>query len=224
LSKRQHRLVSQLIDYWLQTDTINRETAGKLNGSIFAVSFDWKRLARYSFIIAICCFVIAVGAVLADEALLNLLEHLFNSPPIVKSLFFAIIAAAVFRYGLTRRKRFPHKTYSNEAIFFVGVLAVAAAVSFCGVAFDTGRKHYSILYLMASFLYMLLGLWFPSKQVWVFGLLSLGAWMGTETGYVSGGGMYFLGMNYPLRFGIYRSVPYPHRRWSPGSSDCSHRG
>ncbi|HTY20461.1 MAG TPA: hypothetical protein VMC44_02380 [Geobacteraceae bacterium] len=202
LSKRQYRLVSQVIEYWRQTETINQEMANRLNGSIVAVSFDWKRLARYAFIIAICCLVIAVGAVLADEALLKLLEKLFNSPPIVKSLFFAVIAAAVFRYGVIRRNRFPHKTYSNEAIFFIGVLAIAAAVCFFGVAFDMETKHYSILFLMASVLYMLLGLWFPSKQVWVFGLLSLGAWMGTETGYVSGGGMYFLGMNYPLRFVI----------------------
>lgn len=203
LSKRQYRLVSQLIDYWQKTGKINLETADKLNGSIIAVSFDWKRLARYSFIIAICCFIIAAGAVLADEALLRLLEHLFNSPPILKSLFFAATSAAIFRYGLVRRNRFPHKTYSNEAIFSIGVLAIAASVAFFGVAFDTGNKHYSILFLMASVLYILLGLWFPSKQVWVFGLLSLGAWMGTETGYVSGGGMYFLGMNYPLRFVIF---------------------
>jgi energy-converting hydrogenase Eha subunit A len=203
LSKRQHRLVSNVIKYWQQTEKISQETAVKLSESIIAVPFDWKRLARYSFIIAICCFVIAIGSVLADEALLKLLEHLFNSPPIVKSVFFAIIAAAIFRYGLIRRNRFPHKTYSNEAIFFIGVLAIAATVGFLGVALDTGTKHYSILFLMASILYVLLGLWFPSKQVWVFGLLSLGAWMGTETGYVSGGGMYFLGMNYPLRFVIF---------------------
>lgn len=206
LSKKHYRLVSQVIEYWQQTETITQETASRLKSTIYPVSFDWKRLARYSFIIAICCLVIAVGAIFADKALLQLLEQLFNSPPIVKSLFFSIIAAAVFRYGLTRRKRFPHKIYSNEAIFFIGVLAVAGAVAFFGVAFDTGTKHYSILFLLASVLYLLLGLWFPSKLVWVFGLLSLGAWMGTETGYVSGGGMYFLGMNYPMRFVVFGAV------------------
>jgi hypothetical protein len=203
LSKKQYRQVAKAIEYWHQTGMIDQETTDKLSGSITAVPFDWKRLARYSFISAICCIVIAVGATLADEALLELLEHIFNSPPIVKTLFFTVIAAAIFRFGLNRRKRFPHKTYSNEAIFFIGVLAVAAAIGFCGVAFDTGSEHYSILFLLATLLYLLLGLWFPSKQVWVFGLLSLGAWMGTETGYVSGGGMYFLGMNYPLRFVLF---------------------
>jgi len=206
LSKRQHRLVSQVIDYWRQTDTINYETATRLSSSILAVSFDWKRLARYSFIVAICCIVTAVGAVLADEALLKLLEQIFNSPPIVKSIFFSSVAVVLFRYGLIRRSRLPQKTYSNEAILFIGVLAVAAAVGFFGSAIDTGKGHYAILFLIASIVYMLLGFWFPSRQVWVFGLLSLGAWMGTETGYISGGGMYYLGMNYPLRFSIFGAL------------------
>lgn len=105
--------------------------------------------------------------------------------------------------GLFLREKHPHHVYRNEAVFFLGVLALAAAVFFLGVAIDRGTGHYSVLFLIASLLYALLGLWFPSALVWVFGLLSLGAWMGTETGYVSGHGMYFLGMNYPLRFVVF---------------------
>jgi hypothetical protein len=150
--------------------------------------------------------VIAVGAVLADEVLLALLRRIFNSPAIVKCGFFSLVAAGIFRYALYLRKRNPDRVYGNESVFFLGVLALAAAVFFLGVAIDTGSGHYSILFLIASVLYALLGLWFPSKLVWVFGLLSLGAWMGTETGYVSGHGMYFLGMNYPLRFVFFGAV------------------
>src|SRR6185437_1806521 len=73
-------------------------------------------------------------------------------------------------------------------------------------AIERGTGHYSVLFLIASVLYAVLGLWFLSALVWVFGLLSLGAWMGTETGYVSGQGMYFLGMNYPLRFVVFGGV------------------
>jgi hypothetical protein len=59
------------------------------------------------------------------------------------------------------------------------------------------------LFLIACVLYAALGLWFPSALVWVFALLSLGAWMGTETGYMAGLRAYFSGMNYPLRFAIF---------------------
>ena len=37
-------------------------------------------------------------------------------------------------------------------------------------------------------------------QVWVFALLSLGAWYGAETGYLSDWGNHFLGLNYPQRY------------------------
>jgi hypothetical protein len=48
-----------------------------------------------------------------------------------------------------------------------------------------------------------LGLSLSSKLIWVFSILSLGSWFGAETGYVSGWGAYYLGMNYPLRFVLF---------------------
>jgi uncharacterized membrane protein len=203
LGKKQHGIIAQAIERWREAGTIDQQLAEKLTDSIAVSSFDWQRTARYAFIISILCLVIAAGAILADEVLLELLRRIFNSPAIVKCGFFAAASAALFRYGVVLRKRHPHRVYRNEAVFLLGVLALAAAVFFLGVALDSGSGHYSMLFLIASVLYALLGLWFPSKLVWVFGLLSLGAWMGTETGYVSGHGMYFLGMNYPLRFVVF---------------------
>ena len=203
LARKQHAIVTQAVERWRQSGVIDESTAARLTGSLAVSSFDWRRTARYAFIVSIVCLVIAVGATLADEALVRLLMRLFNAPAIVKCLFFAAVSAAIFRYALFVRRKHPHRFYRNEAVYFLGVLALATAIFFLGVAIDTGSGHYSILFLIASVLYALLGLWFPSALVWVFGLLSLGAWMGTETGYVSGHGMYFLGMNYPLRFVIF---------------------
>ena len=42
-----------------------------------------------------------------------------------------------------------------------------------------------------------------SGLVWLFFLLALGNWFGAETGYVSGWGAYWLGMNYPIRFVLF---------------------
>jgi hypothetical protein len=202
LGRKQHGIVAQAIERWRHGGVVDEQTAARLSDSIVIASFDWQRTARYAFIISIFCLVIAVSAILADTVLMKLLMRIFNAPAIVKCGFFAVVSATFFWYGLSLGKRYPHRLYSNEAVFFLGVLGLAASVFFLGVAIDTGSGHYSVLFLIASVLYALLGLWFPSKLVWVFGLLSLGAWMGTETGYVSGHGMYFLGMNYPLRFVI----------------------
>lgn len=203
LPRKQHGIVTRVVDQWRDSGVIDDETSSRLTASISIASFDWQRTARYAFIVAIFCVVIAFGAILADKVLMELLMRIFNATAAVKSAFFAAVSAAIFWYGLFLRKKHSHRVYGNESVFFLGVLALAAAVVFLVVAIDTGTGHYSVLFLIASVLYALLGLWFPSGMVWVFGLLSLGAWMGTETGYVSGHGMYFLGMNYPLRFVIF---------------------
>ena len=206
LGRKQHGVVANAIDRWRHGGVVDEQTAARLRDSIAIAPFDWQRTARYAFIVAIFCLVIAVGSVLADEILMRLIRELFNAPAAAKCGFFAVMAAVIFRIGLVQRVRHPQKMYGNESIFFLGVLALAVSIFFLGVAIDTCSGHYSMLFLIASVLYALLGLWFPSVLVWVFGLLSLGAWMGTETGYASGYGAYFLGMNYPLRFVVFGAM------------------
>ena len=203
LSRKQHGVVTQVVDRWLAGGVIDAHTSARLKESLAIATFDWQKTARYAFIIAIFCFVIAVGAVFADRVLMQLLERLFNAPALAKCAAFAALAAGVFWTALSVRRKHPHRVYSTEAIFFMGVLALAVSVYFLGVAVGRGSEHYAPLFLLASVLYALLGLWFASALVWVFALVSLGAWMGTETGYISGYGAYWLGMNYPLRFVIF---------------------
>lgn len=206
LPRKQHGIVMRVVERWLDSGVIDSETSARLTASTTIASYDWQRTARYAFIIAIFCFVIAVGAVLADKVLMDLLMRIFNAPAAVKCAFFAALSAVIFWYGLLLRRKHPHRIYGNESVFFLGVLALAGAVFFLGVAIDAGSGRYSVLFLIASVLYALLGLWFPFTLVWVFGLASLGAWMGTETGYMSSWGAYYLGMNYPLRFVIFGAV------------------
>jgi hypothetical protein len=206
LGRKQHRIVTHAIERWLGAGAIDEQTAVRLKASLVHSAFDWQRTARYAFIIAIVCVVISISGALADAVLMKLLERLFSAPAVAKCAFFALVSAGVFRYGLYLRKRHPTRIYRNEAVFFLGVLALGGAVGFFGEAVDTGSGHYSLLFLLACVLYGVLGVWFPSKLVWVFALLSLSAWIGTETGYLSGHGMYFLGMNYPLRFVLFGAI------------------
>lgn len=203
LPRKQHGVVTQVIERWRSDGIVDDETGARLTASLAIATFDWQKTARYSFIIAIVCFVIALSAVLADRVLMQLLERLFNAPAFAKCAVFAVLAAAIFWAALSVRRKHPHRVYSTEAVFFIGVMALAVSVYFLGMAVGRGSDHYAPLFLIACVLYALLGLWFPSALVWVFALLSLGAWMGTETGYMAGYGAYFLGMNYPLRFVIF---------------------
>ena len=203
LNKKQGKFLNNIIEQWKVDKTISADTADTLKNSFSIRPFDYKKLAKYSFWIAIICTVIAFGTIIADEILVDLIEKIFTSSYIVLCLLFAVLAAAVYYIGLKRRKTKPQKIFSNETIIFIGVLLTAVSIVYLGNALDTGSGHFSILFLLSTILYAGLALWFPSKLVWLFSLISFGCWFGAETGYISGWGAYFLGMNYPLRFVLF---------------------
>jgi MFS family permease len=202
LPAKQHAVVVRTIERWHAAQVVDDAQRAHLLHSITASPFDWQKAARYAFAFAVVCLVVMLGAVLEDKLLMALLAEIFHAPALAKCLGLCVLAAGLFALGLRTRRRAPHRYYSSEALFFLGVLALAGAITFFGEAIDTGSGHFSVLLLMAAVLYGLLGLWFPSRLVWVFALLSFASWLGAESGYVSGWGAYYLGMNYPARFVI----------------------
>jgi hypothetical protein len=205
-SKKQGQFLNDTISQWETNGTITKDTAESLKKSFSIRPFDYKKLAKYSFWAAIICSVIAFGAIIADYYLIELIKRIFSSSNIVLCLIFAVLAAAIYYLGLRARQKKPEKIFSNEAIIFIGVLLTAVSIGYLGKALDTGSGHFSILFLLSTAIYAALAFWFPSKLVWLFSLLSLGSWFGAETGYVSGWGAYFLGMNYPLRFVLFGGI------------------
>lgn len=203
LPKKKARIVLNAVEELSRQQVIDAATAEKIRANIQSIAFDWRRLARYSFIIAIVCVVIAVGAAVADRWLMDLLEKVFSLPWALKSGACAALSAGIIFFGLNRRRKYPAKIFSNEALFFLGVLGVAGSIACLGKALDNGSGHFSLLLLLATVIYGVLGLLLESKLIWVFALMSLGGWFGAETGYASGWGAYYLGMAYPLRFVVF---------------------
>lgn len=206
LPKKKARVVLDAIDALGRSQVLDAATAEKIHANIRAIPFDWRRLARYSFIVAITCIAIAIGAAVADEWLMQMLARLFKMPWSFKSVSCAAISAGLFVLGLKRRQLQPAKIYSNEAIFFCGVLGIAGSITCLGKAIDNGSGHYSLLVLLAALVYGVLGIALESKLIWGFSLLSLGGWFGAETGYMSGWGAYYLGMAFPMRFVLFGLV------------------
>ena len=206
VARKKAKLIEAVILHWIADKTVTEDEGKKLLASYEIVKFDWKRLARYSFWLSLICVVVAVASILIDRALMVLITKIFRAPDAIKCMFLAGMAAVFYYAGLKRKRSKPQKVYSNEAIFFLVVLATAGSIAFFGKMIDTGSGYFSILLLLAALIYAILGLWFPSKLVWIFAILSLGGWFGTETGYRSGWGAYYLGMNYPLRFLIFGTV------------------
>lgn len=205
-NKKQGRFLQRTISEWETAQIITADTARDLQSRVVIRTFDYKLLAKYSFWIAIICGVITFSAVIADEFLVQIIIDFFNASDSALCLVFALFAGGCFYGALSRRKAKPEKKFSNEAIMFVGVLLACVCLFYFSRAMSLNDLYFSQLFLLSTVVFAVLGLLFPSKLVWLFSLISLGSWFGSETTYASGEGAYFLGMNYPLRFVLFGSV------------------
>lgn len=206
IDKPEAEFLDSTIKYWEEEGMIDALKAEELRSSYAVKQFDWRRLAQYSFWIALACGLIAVASLVINDAIINLLQSLYNTPDILISVVAGGIAAWMYYYGQRQKRKFPERQFSNEATLFSGVLFTAISIAFLGKALDNGSGHYSTLFLLSVFVYGGLALKFQSKLIWAFALISLGSWFGTETGYQTNWGNYFLGLNYPLRFVVFGAV------------------
>ncbi|WP_129718108.1 DUF2157 domain-containing protein [Pedobacter sp. SYP-B3415] len=199
VDKEKSELLDDAIAEWESRGLITEETGQKLRRTYEVKSFDWLRLAQYSFWVALACGVISLGALLIDPSILKQLERIYETSDIVIALVSFALAGWLYVAGFRRKKKRASLRFSNEAILFMAVLFTANGIAYFGKSIDRGTGHFSLLILASVFVYGLIGYFFRSRMIWAFALISLGAWFGTETGYLSRND-YYLGMNYPLRF------------------------
>lgn len=195
--------LDEMLNHWQEEQLLSETDVQKLRASYEAKSFDWRRLAQYSFWIAMACGVISLGALLIDKKVLDYMERFFDASDLMISLFSAVAAGFLYYFAFKRKTSQAQKVFSNEAMVFTGVMLTANAIAYLGKAIDNGSGHFSLLILASVLIYGVLAYIFKSRLIWAFVLISLGAWFGTETGYLSRWNWYFLGMNYPLRFVIF---------------------
>jgi len=207
LNKKKAELLEKMIEEWKQEGIITAEQADKLRKSYSTIAFDWKQLAQYSFWIAVICFVIAIGALAADNMLMEVIssfvERIFYAGDQIKAVVFLIMATALYYWAWRRSRDNPHLLYSNEIYYLMGVFSTIISTIFFykSLAFDT--TYLESILMVSTVFYAVIGLICNSKMVWTFSLLALGGWFGAETGYRADWQAYFLGMNYPLRFVIF---------------------
>ncbi|MDB5134293.1 MAG: hypothetical protein JWP37_896 [Mucilaginibacter sp.] len=206
LDKQESDFLNQVIGGWEKQNLIDAGQAEKLRNSYEVKGFDWMRLAKYSFWIALVCGAASFAFLIVNDTIVNWLKKLYYTPDIIISILAGVMAAFLFLWGRQREKRSPEKVFSNEAVIFTGVLFTACCIAYLGKTFDNGSGHYSILFLISVFVYGFLAYRLDSKLIWLFALVSLGSWFGTETGYQTQWSHYFLGMNYPLRFVVFGLV------------------
>jgi hypothetical protein len=206
IDKQESEFLNSTIAHWEKNGLVNKDQAETLRTSYEVKGFDWMRLAKYSFWIALICGGASFAFLIVNDAVVNWLKKLYYTPDIIISIGSGIMAALLFYLGRRRERLNPEKVFSNEAVIFTGVLFTASCIAYLGKTFDNGSGHYSLLFLLSVFVYGFLAWRMNSRLIWLFALVSLGSWFGTETGYQTRWSDYFLGMNYPLRFVLFGVV------------------
>ena len=206
IDQSESEFLNDTIAHWEKEGLVNNEQAEKLRNSYEVKGFDWMRLAKYSFWVALVCGGVAFTFLIVNDVVVNWLKRLYYTPDIIISIGTGIMAAFLFYWGRRRERLYPEKIFSNEAVIFTGILFTACCIAYLGKTLDNGSGHYSLLFLLSVFVYGFLGWRMNSKLIWLFALVSLGSWFGTETGYQTRWSDYFLGMNYPLRFVLFGTL------------------
>ncbi len=198
--------LTETINHWQEDGLIGSEKAEELKKSFTVKSFDWQKLAQYAIYISLVCGVFALGSLLLDKQLAKILSALYDTPNYIISALSFVVAAYLLWLGNKRRRKKSGRIFSNDAMLLAGVLLIANGLAYFGKSIDKNSVNYALLFLLAVPIYGALAYHFKSKLIWAFALISLGAWFGTQTSYLSKQNFYFLGMNYPLRFVVFGIV------------------
>lgn len=203
VTRKQERIIRRALADWQGEGELSEAEHQRLAATLRPTAFDWRRLSRYAFWISIACVLIALASLFADSELMAYLLALFSFSGLSRIILPGVLAAVFYGWGFRRQRRETQWHYSTEAILFLGVVFTALALWQLGERLDNGSGHIAPLFLLGCAVYGAVGWFARSSLVWLFFLLALGNWFGAETGYVSGWGAYWLGMNYPIRFVLF---------------------
>jgi drug/metabolite transporter superfamily protein YnfA len=98
---------------------------------------------------------------------------------------------------LTREKNMPRTAAAMELTAGFALQGLTAALA---IDFSTGSKNWPALVGLQTVLLVALAYALNNRLVLTHACVTAFVWFGGETGYVSGWGMYWLGMTYPMRF------------------------
>jgi len=98
---------------------------------------------------------------------------------------------------LQRRRALPAL---GEALQLAGAIALQGLTVVLAIHYSTGSKNWPGLVGLDTLLLFLLAYLLANRLVLWYACANLFFYFGAETGYVSGWGMYYLGMTYPVRF------------------------
>jgi hypothetical protein len=96
IDKQESDFLNEAITHWETGGLLNTEKATELRESLEIKGFDWMRLAKYSFWIALICGGVSFTFLIVNDTIINWLKSLYYTPDIVISIISGLAAAFFF--------------------------------------------------------------------------------------------------------------------------------
>lgn len=199
LDRKEAEIVEKVIGRWREEQVIDEALATKLAASYQIGDSNNGVLSTYALIASVSCGLLAFGALVMDEKWIELLRRYFGFSEFIVGFTFILLSGLFTWLSYRRKRRSPGTEAANEAFNITIILSLAVAMAYTGRSIGYQHGNYAPVLLLAAVLYGSTGLLLRSQLLWGTMLISLAGWWGAQTYYWSGGGDYFLGMNYALR-------------------------
>jgi hypothetical protein len=207
ITPRQARLLEAALTHWQAQKLIQPDQVEPLRASWAVRRFDWRRLALVSFSIAGVASLAALLAFVRNDLFRRLsawLTQVYELPLLLWGGIFATLAVVTLGGGRWWQQRHPVRMLTGQALLFLGLLWIGAALGCIQQALVPVGHPFQALYgplLAGGLLYLALAAWWqeilPLALGWLALLLGL---------MLLFGGPYWLGLNYPLRLMLFSAL------------------
>ncbi len=186
-----NRRVRRELGELLREGLLNEATYGQLRERYPTESWDWRSLGRWFLIF---------GAISIMAGLAILGRTLFDFTLIKLAVLLGVALLASFGGARWLKRTRPGLVWTALSLELLGGLLLIGLTFTLGVIYSTGSGNWPALLLID--LLLLLGISYALRNVLLLVLSTVVffCWFGGFTGYASGWGAYWFGMNYPLRF------------------------
>jgi len=187
--KRLKTAIRREVATLLREQIIDASTYSSLMEHYPATRWDFSTLGRWFLFfgaLSLAAGVLILGTTIFELTLDNL--------AIALALFIAVCFYSAMRLGARGL------AMAKRALELLGVLTIIGLTFTLGIIFSSGSGNWPALLLIDLLILLPLAYLLRNVLILVLNVIVFFTWFGGVTGYVSGWGAYFFGMNYPLRF------------------------
>lgn len=184
-----NHVVRAELDQLLREGLLDAATYRKLIELYPLGRWDWRSLGRWFLVF---------GAVSAAAGIVILLRDIFTFTLPHLAALLVLAACGLFFAGWKLRQR--SLQWSSRTAELIGGFTLIGLSFVLGMIYSTGSGNWPALLLIDLVLLLILTYALNNILLLILAAVVFFSWFGGVTGYDSGWGAYWFGMNYPLRF------------------------